>query len=243
MTYHDEQHGSFWQPALGPRNRSLAGLLSPVRCSLRQLPEGWELQTCGLSIDRLLLVLSSISDEAHTLVGFSTGEGESPIGPPRIQESGHVVNNSILGRIAWVVQIDGPVEVEDAQAIQRAWECGDSLLNAEIRANASLEVDANDTLVLRARDEEVVLQAAGEVLRAHVATQRGQSATDIAPPEPGLVHGLLDASGSIALRAIETETYPTWVDVGISTCPNGTIKSADTSVIYDAVGNTWHGDF
>lgn len=243
MTYNEEQHGSFWQPALGPRNKSLAGLLSPVRCSLQELQGGWELQTSGLPIDRLLLVLSSISDDAHTLVGFSSGEGESPIGPPRIQERGHLMNNSILGRIAWVVQIDGPVEVEDAQAVQRAWERGDSLLDAEIRANASLEVDANGTLVLRARKEEVVLQAAGEMLRAHVARQRGQDATDIAPPDSGLVHGLLNASGSIALRPIETETYSTWVDVGVSTCPEGTTKSADTSVIYDAVGNSWHGDF
>jgi len=243
MTHNEEQRGSFWQPALGPKDRSLAGLLSPVRCSLRHLQDGWELRTTGLSIDRLLLVLSSITEEAHTLVGFSTGEDQSPVGPPRIQERGNIVNNSILGRIAWVVQIDGPVEVEDAQAIQRAWELGESLLDAEIRANASLEIDANGTLVLRSRNQDVVLQAAGEVLRAHVARQRGQDATDIAPPDPGLVHSLLDASGSIALRAIETETYSTWVDVGISTCPEGSVKSADTSVIYDAVGNSWHGEF
>ena len=243
MTNHDEQHASFWQPALGPRNPSLAWLLSSVRCVVRRMDDGWELQTSGLSIGRLLNVLSSVADEGHTLVGFSAGEGESSLGPSCLQERGLMVNESILGRIAWAVQINGPIEVEDAQAIQRAWERGDCLLEAEIRALASVEVKANGVLVLQSRDEDTVLRAAGEVLRTHVAAQRGQDVAGIAPPDPGLVHGLLRTSGSLALRPIETEIYSTWVDVGISTCPTGTAKTADTSVIYDVVGNSWHGDF
>ena len=243
MTSHEEHQRSFWQPALGPRTRSLAGLLSPVRCSLRHLQDGWELRTSGMAIDRLLLVLSSLSEETRTLVGFSTEDAGSPHDQPPIQDPGPEAARSTCGRIAWAVQIDGPVEVEDAEAIQGAWERGESMLDAEIRANASLEVDAHGTLVLRARKQEVVLHAVGEVLRAHVARQRGLDSGDITLPEPGLVHALLDISGSIGLRPIETETYPTWVDVGISTCPEGSLKSANTSVIYDAVGNSWHGDF
>jgi len=238
-----EPHSSSTSNEQRPATASLAGLMAPVQCALKTVDGTAELRVRGLSMDRTLLLLAESGDEYTNLVlGFRTEVTLPPIessntGNFDIHEAGE-----LLDRIAWIVLLDGAVEDGDAQAMQRAWERGGCLLDAEVRATTSVVSDIGGTLVFRSTDEELLLLVVGELLCNYVAEQRSQSITALTRPEPGLVHALLAISGTLSIRPIETELYSTWVDIGINTCPHRSIGPADTSIIYDTVGNSWHGD-
>ena len=92
--------------------------------------------------------------------------------------------------------------------------------------------------------EDAILSVAGEVLRKYrILTMQDRMNGAIEPPDLGLIHGLLSHTGSFTIRPIETESYSTWIDIGFSTCPRRSVKPADRSLIYDMIGNSWHGDF
>ncbi|MCH2148737.1 MAG: hypothetical protein MK095_04825, partial [Phycisphaerales bacterium] len=91
-------------------------------------------------------------------------------------------------------------------------------------------------------DEELLLMVVGELLCSYAAAQRSQPVTALSRPEPGLIRALLSISGTLCIRPIETELYSTWIDIGINTCPQRSIAPANTSIIYDTVGHSWHGD-
>ena len=231
-----EQHSETDQPS------SLAGLMAPMQCAMSALDRGHELRLSGVPLDRILPLLMEIDDEAESnlLVGFdptleshtmeSTGRG-----PTRLTDE-------LLNHIAWLARINGPVEDGDAHALHRAWEQQTCLLAAELRASVSLTRGPHDVLVLRTDDQDVALHAVGELFREHVHRTSSRPRERIARPDAGLMHAILGISGTVSIRPIETQCYSTWIDVGINTCPSRSIRPGDCSVIYDTVGNSWHGD-
>lgn len=100
-----------------------------------------------------------------------------------------------------------------------------------------------DTVGIRARSRDHLLLVGGNVLRNHVRSRLAARRFDVTAPETDFMHHLLARSGTFAIRSIETEVYSTWVDVGVSTCPEAAGKPADVSLIYDLISNTWHADF
>jgi hypothetical protein len=223
---------------------SLAGLMAPMQCVMHGIDDGHELRLSGVAIDRILPLLagSGYEDASNLLVGF---DPELPANA--MQPTGHVpgprrLSDDLLQHIAWIARIEGPVEDGDAHALHQAWERRSCLLAAELRANLSVIRGVNGVLILRTGDQDVLLHAAGELLREHVHRATGRSLHRIAAPDAGLMHAFLSISGTMSLRPIETQSYSTWIDVGISTCTSRSIRPADCSVIYDTVGNSWHGD-
>ena len=223
---------------------SLAGLMAPMQCAMRKIDDGHELRLSGVSIDRILPLLagSEHSDASNLLVGF-----DPELTASAMQPTGHVpgprrLSDDLLNHIVWIARIEGPVEDGDAHALHHAWEQRSCLLAAELRANLSVIRGVNGVLILRTDDQDVLLHAAGELLREHVHRTTGRPLHRIEAPDAGLLHALLGISGTMSLRPIETQSYSTWIDVGISTCASRSIRPADCSVIYDTVGNSWHGD-
>jgi hypothetical protein len=190
----------------------------------------------------LVLLATSDTDQANLVMGFKTNVDLPPIEPTRVRKQKIHESREMLDQLAWLVLLDGDVEISDAEAIQNAWGRGDCLLNAELRATTSVVAQANGTLILRSSDEDQLLMVVGELLRNHVAEQRGQPSTALSRPELGLINALLSISGTISIRPIETQIYSTWADVGINTCPNRSIRPADHSIVYDCIGNSWHAD-
>ena len=140
------------------------------------------------------------------------------------------------------VLIAGPIEAADARAIAAASAAGRSALRAQLRAVAALKVGGVRTvgLVTRQRDQAALFVA--ENFRHYLAALRDCPASEIAPPEPELIHRLLDRTGRLTVRPIETSAFSTWLDVGVSTASNGEVRPADASLVYDIPGDSWHGE-
>ena len=171
--------------------------------------------------------------------------GSIPRLNPTMESTGHAPRDSRMNcsiTSPWLARINGPVEDGDAHALHRAWEQQTCLLAAELRASVSLTRGPHDVLVLRTDDQDVALHAAGELFREHVHRTSSRPRERIARPDAGLMHAILGISGTVSIRPIETQCYSTWIDVGINTCPSRSIRPGDCSVIYDTVGNSWHGD-
>ena len=231
-----ERHCDSDQPS------SLAGLMAPMQCVFSTIDGGHELRLSGMPLDRILPLLMEIDDgvESNLLVGFGPG-----LSTHMMESSGRgsrQLTDELLNHIAWIARINGPVEDGDAHALHRAWEQQTCLLAAELRASLSLTRGPHDVLVLRTDDQDVLLHAAGELFREHVHRTSSRPRQRIATPDAGLMHAILGISGTISIRPIETHSYSTWIDVGINTCPSRSIRPADCSIIYDTVGNSWHGD-
>ena len=100
-----------------------------------------------------------------------------------------------------------------------------------------------DVVSIHGRLRGPLLLVGGRVLRNHVRSRLGHRRYGLECPEADFMHHLLARTGTFSIRRIETEVYSTWVDIGVSTCPDGSAKPADLSLIYDLVSNTWHTEF
>ncbi|MEE2719102.1 MAG: hypothetical protein VX727_04890 [Planctomycetota bacterium] len=100
-----------------------------------------------------------------------------------------------------------------------------------------------DVVSIRERSRDALLLVAGHVLRNHVRSRLDHRRPGLECPEVDFMHHLLARTGTFSIRRIETEVYSTWVDIGVSTRPDGSAKPADLSLIYDLVSNTWHTEF
>ncbi|MCH2147880.1 MAG: hypothetical protein MK095_00405, partial [Phycisphaerales bacterium] len=130
-----QPHSSSTSHRQQPAPTSLAGLMAPVQCVMQTVDGVTELRVHGLSMDHALVLLAESGDEHTNLVlGFKTGNALPPIEPPHAGNPGMCESGELLDRIAWLILLDGAVEEGDAQAMQHAWERGDCLLDADLRA-------------------------------------------------------------------------------------------------------------
>lgn len=141
-----------------------------------------------------------------------------------------------------IIRIDGPVEPADAEALAAAIRAGRSPFAAEIRTTFAASFLGDGSMVAESGDVDPLLALVAERLRLYLAGIRSVSPDEVARPELGLVHRLLDRTGRLSVRPIETEVFSTAVDVGFSTDPEGPGRPADASLVYDLHANSWHGD-
>jgi len=136
----------------------------------------------------------------------------------------------------WTCRVNGPVESRDEHAIRAAIARGDDPLDFEVRGDAFLMQDGSYSVL----DVDLAYQLAAAVLRAHAALAIQRRPEHI--PLPGL--GLVDAivgPGGLALRGIETQVFPGFLDIGVS---DADLEStpASRSVIFDRITGGWHTD-
>ena len=108
---------------------------------------------------------------------------------------------------------------------------------------STTRVVAGEVVSIRTRSRNQLLLVGAHVLRNQVQSRLGHRQVDVSAPELDFMHHLMERSGTLSIRPIETEVYSTWVDLGVSTCPERRMQPADLSLIYDLVSGTWHGDF
>jgi hypothetical protein len=138
--------------------------------------------------------------------------------------------------------IDGPIHSGDARAISAAVREGSSPLAGELRAILAVRGVGPRVTVVDARERAILATFVGERLRHYVAALRHGRVDEVGGPEPALVERVLDRSGTLRVRPIETEVYSTFIDVGISTAADESAGPADASLIYDLTSRTWHGE-
>lgn len=141
-----------------------------------------------------------------------------------------------------LVRVDGPIEALDAKAIMAACDRGDSALEAEFRAVASVVIvnDAEITVELREKSHAGMLVS--ENLRQYLAAMLGRACSAVSVPFHWQAERLLGATGTILVRPIETEIYEAAVDVGIATGTEASAGPATLSLIYDLPSDTWHDE-
>lgn len=146
------------------------------------------------------------------------------------------------------VLVDGPIEPRDADAIARAAERGQNPLAVEFRAIAAMTVDDDRHITLETRTRQQSVQLVAENFRHYLGAVSDRPFDEFGSPEPWQVERLLEVSGSLTVRPIETDVFSTSIDVGISTAapdhPDGEPESgpADQSLVYDLPSRTWHDE-
>jgi hypothetical protein len=250
------------------RNRSLAGLLSPMRARLDQSASGFSLTVEPMrAVDALDPFLDLVptdygltllcgevarSDESATtdrsIGALARRHGITVV--ERFSDRYVLVDEQALRALAartrldglTAVLIDGPVEQCDVDAIDAALARRGSPLEAELRAVAAMRVVDDRVVTLETRESRDASRLAAENFRHYLAALRGRPSRQFAAPEAAIIERLLEYSGEIAVRPIETEVFSTSVDVGVSTQPDGDTHPADQSLIYDVYSNSWHGE-
>jgi hypothetical protein len=81
---------------------------------------------------------------------------------------------------------------------------------------------------------------AATLLQFHAADAVGRRVSDVSQPELDVVAALLGPSG-LALRGLETDVFPSFLDIGVSDADHEAAP-AMRSVLLDRVTGAWHTD-
>jgi hypothetical protein len=237
---------------------SLAGMLVPLQAHAQGGGDAWSVTIAPASAaEALPLWLLAAGPASHALLvpgdGVGLGalaerwsiptEATFPAGAIALAPIAlcELVTIGQPERFAAVL-IDGPIDDGDARAITAAVREGRSPLACELRANLAVRGAGPRVTVVDARERAILATFVGERLRHYVAALRRGRVDEVGGPEPALVERVLERSGMLRVRPIETEVYSTFIDVGISTTVDESAGPADASLIYDLTSRTWHGE-
>lgn len=223
---------------------SLAGMLAPISCQLSSIEHGWELRLVGLELQEVLSILATTCDSNRpsTLLIQNT-PGSSSLQVRGIHSDRELLSLGETTAVTWAIRAEGPLEATDIKTLTEVCVEGASPLASELPVVSSVEVLPSGAVSIQTRSREQLLLVAAHVLRSHVKIGINPRQVNVTHPEIDFMHHLLGRSGNFTVRPIETEIYSTWVDIGVSTCPERSMKPADQSVIFDFISSTWHGDF
>ena len=139
----------------------------------------------------------------------------------------------------WLVGIDGPVECRDIEAFAHAFQLGQNLLECDIRSQIAITQEAHHVHV-STRDTSISAAITAAFLQRHAADALGCPIQFVRAPEPD-VAALLLRQGGLLLRTVETECWPSFLDIGIAN-PSHEASPATRSVIFDRITGMWHTD-
>lgn len=144
---------------------------------------------------------------------------------------------------AWrIALVDGPVESRDLHALARAALLGASCADVEFRTRLEVRPTSGRSARIEGARHADLVTICGASLRLYVAALLRRDPDLVAAPDSGLVARLLDRSGRLRIRPIESRMLSTSIDIGIDTTGTDEARPANDAVIYDLYGNSWHGD-
>jgi len=242
-------------------------MLTPMRAKLEQAMNHWQLTMAPMRALDAFSVWASLSpsDDACTLLADLSSPAvmsaeplgglkllerlEVDIGEP-IDDAHLVLNDAQLRGVLDILDSDklslvrmtGLVDARDAAAIDAAIARGESALDAEVRAIAAMQVTKDTLITLDVRQPEDAHKLVAENFRQYLAALLNKPAGLIEAPRPWQIERLMSETGELTVRPIESEVYKSFVDIGISTLPNGTPGPAMRSLIYDLPSGTWHDE-
>lgn len=139
----------------------------------------------------------------------------------------------------WLVRVDGPVEARDGHDIRAAIIRGEDPLASELRADLYLAATRTG-VSFSTNNDHIVLEIAATLLQHHAAAAVQRAVADVPKPELDIVAALLGASG-LALRGLETDVFPSFLDIGVSDAEHEA-PPAMRCVVLDRVTGAWHTD-
>lgn len=248
-------------PAVDAEEFSASTLLRIRPMNLAQTVEVWRLVDPTES--RTLLVSGGFgppADGRGIVEGLdwilARGQARLPLDRPasggEVARSGRLPRPLLLEQdeIEWIVEflpwtefvalrIDGPVEPCDVAAIERVIAAGRTAIEGDLRAIASLRILEGGGIEFASRSTRSAIRLVAEDLAFYLAAVIRRDPCDVARPSLHQVERLLERTGSMTVRPQETEVYPQWVDVGVTTRPD-LARPADASLIYDLPSDSWH---
>ena len=192
---------------------SLASLVRPLRVELSETTEGWCVEISSLTPCDAMMALAR-EDLLETSTILSGG-----------------------GDAQWVACVHGPVELGDAKAIVHDVEHSSSPLCADFRMQSIVTTKDGESVLAHVRNYDDALTLVAAAISQYANALIGEF---VSPPDLGLVDSLLERSGIISIRTIETEIFSSFIDVGIST--SGPSEPADSMMIYDIHSDSWYGE-
>ncbi|MFO0873563.1 MAG: hypothetical protein U0575_06275 [Phycisphaerales bacterium] len=145
-----------------------------------------------------------------------------------------------LSRVT-LVRVLGAVEARDAMAIREAIGAGRHPALADFRVAHVLRVVDDRTLRYDTTSEDYAMLTVADNLRNYVAAVLDRDVDTIGWPMPSQVQRLLAVSGRLVVRPVETDTFQTFVDVGVCTSRDEN-SPARQSLIYDLPSRSWHDE-
>ncbi len=143
--------------------------------------------------------------------------------------------------LRYAVCVDGPIEEADAKAIEDALVSGGSLHQADIRTAASV-LNQSGVIEIQSRTDQPLLAVIAEMMRGYLSGIISCSPMELPLPDPGMIDQLMSATGRLAIRPMETDIYPEFVDLGLALPETEKFGPATTSIVFDRCSQTWHSE-
>jgi hypothetical protein len=242
----------------------LAAMLRPMEAALHETTTGSRLELSPMHAGDALRALVATERTELLISHVVQSAWSGPTGPLELREvcrrlgiavvaeiDGAVILRPaaalrLLGTVpttaVTVTCVDGPVEARDARAILAAIDRGACPLEIELRANDVLRVRDDRVVDLAGRRRETLLSIIAEDFRLYVSALLRDPDDVHGAPETWQIERLLDESGYLTVRPIESEIYSTSIDVGIGTVVSPTARPATRSLVYDRPSRTWHDE-
>lgn len=247
--------------------KNLASALAPMQVDLRETEFGWSLELTPMqAIDALqAMTLNTGGDNIQFLVSMEQSawrDGERELSIAEIAKrlaiailhpvgADHLVldETSLRQLVSLcqpsrlvVVAVEGEIDDRDAAAMIKSLDEGRSPLLAELRATMALEVLGDRSIVLHGRTKVAALTLIADNFRHYLGALHSVPASKFEAPQPWQIERLIDLTGTLTIRPIETQQFSTSIDVGINTSKERFTRPADRSLIYDIPSNTWHDE-
>lgn len=241
-------------------------ILAPMQADLREASFGFSLElspiqavdavhalhrACPPSVQFLVSVEQSAWRDGNTDAKLAAIADRVGIEPLEVISPDQIVLDaaSLQALIAMtqplrmlVTAIDGPIETGDALAINKAIDGGRSPLSADLRALAALEVLGDSSLVLHTPVREIALHVVAENFRHYLAAILDKPAESFIAPELSQIEFLMQVSGAMTVRPIETQVQSESIDIGVNTSAERFTQPANLSIVYDRPSNSWHAE-
>jgi hypothetical protein len=250
-----------------PRNSRSADLAS-MQVDLRETDFGWSLELSPMQALDALESLNPHDIEQPTLnflvsmeqSAWRVGDADMPLAKiaqrlnltpvETISDDQLVLDEASVRELVslcqptrlLVVAIDGPIESRDAQVVNKCIDAGKSPLLCELRATAALEVLGDRNVVLHSRSRDQALAMVAENFRHYLAARMERPLSNFSAPQTWHIERLLDESGMLTVRPIETQIFSTSIDVGVNTSRERFGAPAKRSLIYDRPSDSWHDE-
>ncbi|HWB18966.1 MAG TPA: hypothetical protein VG711_01605 [Phycisphaerales bacterium] len=230
-----EEHGAFLQ-------------ISPMRAAhvfeaIRRLEEG--------SAFTLVTSPMMVTDDSKSAVPTEAVLSRLGIAPiERVNEDAIVLDDADLMKLIvtvpmeelQAVRVQGPVEVRDAKAMVAAIAAGVSPLSVEMRATSSIIVHNNEDVSLECTTRQPALAVVSEDLRHYLSALTGTPAAKISPVPLWQIDRMVSLTGRMMVRPIESQSFSTFIDIGVNTSETSEERPADRCLIYDLPSNSWHDE-
>ena len=138
-----------------------------------------------------------------------------------------------------MVRVDGPIDRGDVLAMLGKSTSGESVMDAELRASASIEFRRDGPSIVESRCIDMVAAAVGTGLACYVSEVLGTPRGDVPRPPLNEVMQLLGRSGSVLVRPEDVSSDSGMIDVGICTSADREEMVVDTSLSFSPPDGTW----